>query len=253
MFCLFENRDLQRDPSDVEGPPNRTPTGPLGTCSPFPWLSGRCFVAFVVCLPRMGVPAEMDSWHGVVLAPPELRALGEGESCGHTLTFFTQNTHEPRRPDISRGCKRRSELPLLPSFVKTNSQRLQRSPVGIYLPQMPSLLAGPEMQGQKGSHPSQLWTILNAICRIDFFQNTNGVCKIFPGMNKEKLGTTYLNHFSWLNSVESGKTAGRRGTGPGALAGGPAPLSPVYHLEANMQTLTSRRGQTPGKQAGRVQ
>ena len=65
------------------------------------------------------------------------------------------------------------------------------------------------------------------------FQNTNSVCKIFPGRNKEKLGTTYLNHLSWLNSTELGKTAGWRGTGLEALAGGPAPVSPVYHLEAN--------------------
>ena len=77
------------------------------------------------------------------------------------------NTH-PCPPAFPSHHARQLELLLLPSFLKTNSNPLQHSHVGIYLPQVPSLLAGIEIEGRKGFHPSQLRSMLNAIYCIDF-------------------------------------------------------------------------------------
>lgn len=90
-----------------------------------------------------------------------------------------------------------------------------------------------------------------------FFQNTNSVFKIFPGTNKEKSGTTYLNHLSWLSSAELGKTAVPRSTrwGPRPrephLSPGSRPLLPdkARHL-ASRPDMSSKSRQTQGTGGG---
>lgn len=53
---------------------------------------------------------------------------------------------------------------------------------------MPSLWAGVEMQGQKRFHPSQQWSISNAICCIDFFKTQIVCARYFQERTKKNWG-----------------------------------------------------------------